>query len=310
MSSSDEKLMILEFYLIEHCCEELLSICISYCTPGIKYFRFNSYLLGTNGNKIECSYQEYTNECKEGTKFVLFPAKSKLLEERQIYLPNDVLSLHCECAFSMGIAFEGIEKINRGITSTSLRNRVVESRQVDTSNALRYDLESMYNQKLFSDVKLRTKSESFEAHKGILSARSPVFRAMLTTAKEKRKECDILTDLDAGIMRRMLLYLYTDTLEDLKWESAFKLYVAADKYQILPLKDSCSTFLVSNLTKHNVCKVLVLADMNQDKDLKKIAQDYILKHDQAIFASNEWKLLLDTHTKLVAETMHLKYSNE
>ncbi|GFQ91703.1 hypothetical protein TNCT_134721 [Trichonephila clavata] len=124
----------------------------------------------------------------------------------------------------------------------------------------------MYNQRLFCDVKLRTKSEFFEAPRSILSARTPSFRAMFTTTKtkEKSKELVILADLDADIMHRMLLYLYTDTLEDLKRETAFKLYVAEIKYQILPLKDCCSTFLMSNLTINNVCEVLILADTIQD----------------------------------------------
>ncbi|GFU42074.1 hypothetical protein NPIL_351651 [Nephila pilipes] len=223
LSSSDEKLMTLEFFLTEDCCDELITICVSYCNPSIKHFRFHSYLLDdTIGNKIEFGYQKCFNELKEGSKFLLFPAKAKLIEEKHTYFPNDMLSLHCEFAFSMGIAFEGIEMIENGIAPSIARSRVVEIKQTDFSSKLKNDLKSMYDQKLFCDVKLRTKTGYFQAHRNILSARSPVFKRMFPPMKAKNKEWIVSTDLDTDTMHRMLLYLYTDSLEDLKWKDAFQ----------------------------------------------------------------------------------------
>ncbi|GFR28858.1 hypothetical protein TNCT_511891 [Trichonephila clavata] len=125
--------------------------------------------------------------------------------------------------------------------------------------------------------------------------------------KDKTTGCVDITDIDADTIHRMLLYLYTDTLEDLKWVTASEMYVAADKYQIISLKSKCSTFLTANLTVNNVCEVLILAHKHQDEYLKNAVQDYILRNEKVVFCSSEWKHLMDTHTKLAAETMFLKY---
>ncbi|GFQ91700.1 hypothetical protein TNCT_134691 [Trichonephila clavata] len=169
-------------------------------------------------------------------------------------------------------------------------------------------LRSMYSEGLFCDTKLRTSTKTFSAHKNILSARSPIFKEMFRKdMKDKTTGCVGITDIDADTIHRMLLYLYTDTLEDLKWETASEMYVTADKYQIISLKRKCSTFLTVNLTVNNVSEVLILAIKHQDEDLKNAVQDYILRNDKAVFCSSEWKHLMDTHTKLAAETMFLKY---
>ncbi|GIY43371.1 speckle-type POZ protein [Caerostris extrusa] len=65
-----------------------------------------------------------------------------------------------------------------------------------------------------SDMKLRTETETFQVHAAVLSARSPVFRAMLTTdMKEKNNCCVDIPDVDNDTLRQMILYMYTDQLE-------------------------------------------------------------------------------------------------
>ncbi|GBO32019.1 hypothetical protein AVEN_79518-1 [Araneus ventricosus] len=105
----------------------------------------------------------------------------------------------------------------------------------------------------------------------------------------------------------MLLYMYTDSLEELQWETASDLYVAAEKYQIMTLKDKCSSFLKSNLSLSNACKILLLSDLLQDKALKSIVQGFILKNDRSVINSSDWELLMKDNVNLAAETMLLRY---
>ncbi|KAF8777718.1 Speckle-type POZ protein-like B like protein [Argiope bruennichi] len=91
----------------------------------------------------------------------------------------------------------------------------------------------------------------------VLCARSPVFRSMLTTKmKEKIMERIQIDDLDDDTIDQFLRFLYTDDLKDLQWESAMKLYYAADKYQVQLLKYLCSSFLVARLDISNVTDLL------------------------------------------------------
>ncbi|GBN92532.1 Speckle-type POZ protein B [Araneus ventricosus] len=160
----------------------------------------------------------------------------------------------------------------------------------------------MYTDGIFSDTKLHTSSQTFPVHRGILSARSPVFSRMFShDMKEKNSGHVHITDLQNDTVHQMLLYIYTD----LQFESASKLYVAADKYEILSLKSRCSSFLKDNVCPTKACDVLILADLHQDEDLKSFVQGYILEHDD-VFSLQEWKHLMENNLKLAADIMYRK----
>ncbi|CAL1298356.1 unnamed protein product [Larinioides sclopetarius] len=170
------------------------------------------------------------------------------------------------------------------------------------------DMKTLYNDHLFSDIVLRTDTEEFQAHRSILSARSPVFRSMFSTdMKEKADKCVEISDLSSDTVRRMLLFLYSDFVEELNLKSAKELYFAADKYDIISLKRRCAVFMQRNLCPSNVCEVLVLADMHQDRDLKSAVYDYIQKNDKKVFASDEWKLFMENNSYIAAHVMHNRY---
>ncbi|GBN51734.1 Speckle-type POZ protein [Araneus ventricosus] len=216
------------------------------------------------------------------------------MENESRYLPNDVLSLDCEYAYSNGTV--SYEQCGCGIISPKSTNTVVESENEHNIGkeksrivpVMANDLKSMYNDRIFSDTELRTSTQTFSAHKNILSARSPVFRKIFCNdMKEKNSGHVDITDLEDDTLHRMLLYIYTDTLDDMQFDNGCKLYVAADKYEILTLRSSCSSFLKENFSPVKACDVLALGDRHQDDDLKSDVQDFILKHDKEVFGSLE-----------------------
>ncbi|GBM17853.1 hypothetical protein AVEN_43545-1 [Araneus ventricosus] len=105
--------------------------------------------------------------------------------------------------------------------------------------------------------------------------------------KEKNSGHVDITNFEDDTVHRMLLYIYTDSLENLQFECTSKLYAAADKYQILSLKSRCSSFLKENLHPTNACGALVLAVLHNDDDLKSSAQDYNLRQPKQGFFSQE-----------------------
>ncbi|GFU61313.1 hypothetical protein TNCV_5033581 [Trichonephila clavipes] len=123
----------------------------------------------------------------------------------------------------------------------------------------------------------------------------------LDDMKKLKGSVDIV-DLDDDTVRRMLLYMHTDSIEDLEWESALRLYEAADKYEILFLRKECSVFLVGLLSPTNACDALVLAGRHQDNDFK-VVQKYIVDCDKSVFCSEEWKNFMKDNCELAAETM-------
>ncbi|GBN29123.1 Speckle-type POZ protein [Araneus ventricosus] len=235
------------------------------------------------------------------------------MENNTRYLPTDDLLLNCEYVSSNGTFLHEI--CTHGIISPKLTKAVLEKRnkhyvgkeESQIAPVMANDLKSMYSDGIFSDTELRTSTQTFPAHKSILSARSPVFRRMFSSdMKEKSSGRVDIIDLEDDTVHRMLLYIYTDTLEDLQLENACKLYAAADRYELLSLRSRCSSFLKDNLCPTKVCDVLALADRHQDDNLKSCVQDFILVHDKEVFGSQEWKDFMATNLELAADTMYRK----
>ncbi|GFQ89953.1 TD and POZ domain-containing protein 5 [Trichonephila clavata] len=181
----------------------------------------------------------------------------------------------------------------------------------DEAFSLREDIGSLCCRDVLSDMKLRTNTATIPVHTQILGARSSVFRAMFANdMKEKTQGCVDVTDLDDDTVRRMLLFMYSDKLEDLQWESASQLYAASDKYDIASLRSKCSAILQAKLSPTNACQILSLADAHHDKALKKTIQKHIVKQGETIFSSEEWKLFMKANIHLAAETMHLKWNKD
>ncbi|XP_015906178.2 TD and POZ domain-containing protein 1-like isoform X1 [Parasteatoda tepidariorum] len=162
----------------------------------------------------------------------------------------------------------------------------------------------MFKEKKFSFVTLRTSTKEFSVHKAVLCARSPVFKAMF---ERKMKENDLnvvdIDDVESQTMTSLINFLHFEPLGDLSWEAAVKLYYAADKYDIKPLRKACVLRMKNELTNENICDSFVLANMHQDKDLMSCAGDYFCKHSKQILPSKKWKDFLLSYTELAAEVL-------
>ncbi|GIY97247.1 TD and POZ domain-containing protein 1 [Caerostris extrusa] len=173
------------------------------------------------------------------------------------------------------------------------------------------EITSLYKEGILCDTHLRIETESFPAHKAVLSARSAVFKSMFSTdMREKTQEYVDIPNLSSDTVRRMLWLMYSDEVEDLDWERAKCLYFAADKYEILSLKQKCADFLKDNVDISNCCDILLLADTHQDKDLKKKPQDFTVDQSQEVFVLDVWKSFMVDHSQLAAEVTCLKCVNQ
>ncbi|GIY79253.1 TD and POZ domain-containing protein 5 [Caerostris extrusa] len=274
--------------------------------------------------------------------------RERLISKPGIYLPKGVLTLKCDCVLSIGVEFEEIhyrecfadldsESESEISNQTPDRERWTRrlkgnehapfnfkrygdrksaqkqfpSRQdlSEVPQSFRSDIQSLYKDQVLPDFNLKVGVQTFPVHKAILSARSPVFKAMFSNdmLEQGGNFTDVL-DLDSETMHRFLIFVYTDiTEENLDWSALSKLYFAADKYEVLSLKQRCSEFLKMRLCPDNVCDVLTLADMHQDDHLKSAVKDFLLQHDRIIFHSEEWKKLEKVDQDLAFETMRELY---
>ena len=122
------------------------------------------------------------------------------------------------------------------------------------------NLGEFYLSNELSDVLIKCKNKSFKAHKVLLSASSPVFRAMFQAdMKENRSQQVEIEDIEPDIVAEMLKFIYKRSCveheENPDLDFVSYLLVASDKYQMRTLKNVCQTQLSSNLQVENSLKV-------------------------------------------------------
>ncbi|GFR08826.1 tdpoz3 [Trichonephila clavata] len=230
-STSEEVVMSFGLILCEgQHSDDLIFIDIQCFIKKYKYFLFKVFLMDDTGKNTESKEQEFWYNAHLKNKMLnLRLTKTELMEKKSFYLKDDTLSLHCECVFPTGISFEGIISTKIELTlpqteSIDLRSVPIintSGKQSDDASSLKEDFKALYTEGTLIDIILCTKSKTFPAHSAVLCARSPVFKAALTNDMKMIKESVDTIDMDADTVRRMLSYMYTDSVEDLQWRVLF-----------------------------------------------------------------------------------------
>ncbi|KAL6848390.1 hypothetical protein ACP4OV_021684 [Aristida adscensionis] len=126
-----------------------------------------------------------------------------------------------------------------------------------------------------ADVTFVIDGEIFHAHRAVLAARSPVFKAELVGSMAEATMPSItLHEINPAIFRAMLRFIYTDALpeDDELGDSPFHmmlhLFVVADRYALDRLKLMCAQKLWDNVSVDTVATLLASAEMYSCLDLK------------------------------------------
>ncbi|PUZ38999.1 hypothetical protein GQ55_9G242700 [Panicum hallii var. hallii] len=132
-----------------------------------------------------------------------------------------------------------------------------------------------------SDVTLQAGGVRFDAHRCVLAARSPVFKAeLLGSMKEGTSNCDIhIEDMEPRVFKAVLQFMYTDALPevDKKEEAAMSQHLleAADRFNLQRLKLLCEDKLCGCIDTGSVVTTLVLAEQHSCQGLKEKCFEFL-----------------------------------
>jgi hypothetical protein len=145
-----------------------------------------------------------------------------------------------------------------------------------------------------SQASMKTQEiHEFKAHKCILAARSPVFKAMFNyKLKENLTNKVVIEDCKPEVVKAMLKYIYTAYLPDDIEHIAIDLFIAAEKYYIDSLKVKVREHLVENLCADNALQIYVLSEIYNDSMLRKQSLKYIRDNIDKITQNSDWDLYL------------------
>ncbi|XP_077218012.1 BTB/POZ and MATH domain-containing protein 2-like [Tasmannia lanceolata] len=190
--------------------------------------------------------------------------------ESSDYLKDDCLSVHC----SVGVVMSH-----------------TEGPKIYTIPVPPSDIGEHFGQLLEdgkgTDVNFEVDGEIFSAHKLVLAARSPVFRAQLFgPMKDRNTECVKVEDMEAPVFKAMLHFIYWDALPDVheltglstKWAStlmAQHLLAAADRYALERLRLLCEAKLCEEVAINTVATTLALAEQHHCFQLKAMCLKFV-----------------------------------
>jgi speckle-type POZ protein len=121
------------------------------------------------------------------------------------------------------------------------------------------------------------------AHKFVLAARSPVFRAMLKGQMKEAQRSEVeISDFDSTTVKAFVRFLHSDRCSrEALSECAEALLAMADKYAVPALFTLCECYLTTHLCAENAMALLCLADAHSAAQLKASALQYIVGHPKA-----------------------------
>ncbi|XP_047052139.1 TD and POZ domain-containing protein 1-like [Lolium rigidum] len=175
-----------------------------------------------------------------------------------------------------------------------------------------HDLAMMLGKQDLTDVTIDVGGESISAHRLVLAAQSPVFKAQLYGPMAESKMTSIaIQDMEASTFKSMLHYMYHGSLPDAGNAHVSStlaeyqhLLVAADRYGLERLKKNCEDKLCANcITIDSVVSLLELAEYHVCSKLKARCFDFLADGDnfKIVGTSAEYLQVMQTFPTLLVE---------
>ena len=161
----------------------------------------------------------------------------------------------------------------------------------DFKDELLHGLNELRVTNILCDTTIRAQEQDFPAHKCVLSAASPYFRAMFTSElKEKENNLVELQDAKSTTISDVLQFIYTGKA-NIDSSNAQDLVMMAD-YLIIPsLKTKVSLFLEGSLSVSNCLALESFASRYNCESLKQAAVAFKFKNFVAVAKSEDFRAL-------------------
>ncbi|XP_076895028.1 BTB/POZ and MATH domain-containing protein 3-like [Bidens hawaiensis] len=197
------------------------------------------------------------------------------------YLTDDCFSMHC----TVGV----FKQFNIPITPS------------DMGRDLNYLLETETG----CDILLLVGDQTLKAHKVILAAGSPVFKAMFfgLLGNPNMNELE-LKEVKPSVFKAMLLFIYSNTLPDLMSSDVVEqLLPVADRFGVQRLKDLCEAKLSEEVNVDTVATALCFADKHHCPQLKFICLKFASENLEEVMKTQGFKYLTEACPLLLSELL-------
>lgn len=216
-----------------------------------------------------------------------FALKSFLSEHSESFLKNDEIIIFCEYTVIYG------KKTHLDLTYT--KKSITSKKQYLSPDAF----EEQFESEEFCDFTLIAScGKKLRAHKFILASQSPVFLKMLRSNMKEKEDNEVnITDIDADVLKEMLRYIYTGTIENIEKISE-ELSMVAEKYQLDDLKDFLENYFFEKISVNNAVEILSLCMRYNMTDLKDYVCRFVKANAKTILDNQEIEKINETEVLL------------
>ncbi|XBI34700.1 hypothetical protein VPH35_120476 [Triticum aestivum] len=202
--------------------------------------------------------------------------------DREKHLKDDCLSVLCDVT------------IDLGLRTDDYTAEVAAAEQLKLASPP-FDLHGFA---LSEAIWNKQAADTIAAHRWVLEARSPVFKADLALASSTGDNiAQLCVDgMDADVCKALLRFIYTDSPPpefDAATMMAERLLVAADRYELDKLKLACEDALCKIIDTSSVAATLALAERHGCPALKEACMQFLSSPDnlKAVMASDGFEQL-------------------
>ena len=160
-------------------------------------------------------------------------------------------------------------------------------------NELLHNLNELRKSNILCDTTIKTEGEDFPAHRCVLTAASPYFRALFTSDfKENESSFVELKNINSAILSDVLQFTYTGEAKT-DFSNAQDMIMAADFLMLPNLKSKASAFLEGTISASNCLTLESFASQFNCESLKQAAVTYIMENFLTLLRSDDFKSLAD-----------------
>ena len=158
-------------------------------------------------------------------------------------------------------------------------------------NDLLHNLNELRKSNILCDTTIKTEGEDFPAHRCVLTAASPYFRALFTSDfKENESSFVELKNINSAILSELLQFTYTGEAKT-DSSNAQDLIMAADFLMLPSLKSKASSFLEGTISASNCLALESFASQFNCESLKQAAVTYTMENFLTVVKSDDFKSL-------------------
>lgn len=161
------------------------------------------------------------------------------------------------------------------------------------------------------DVFLETeKCEQIRAHRVVLAASSPFFRAMFgSNLVESTQKLVRLPDIELDVLSAVVSYAYGGDVT-LKADQVLSLLVASDRLQIRSLFVACCQFQQGCLRPDNCLTTRAVAEMHGCAELSRLCTEYVFDNFEEVVNHEEFLALPCSQLKELISRDEIRVSSE